>query len=642
MPHPRHRKRPSGEMEAIAVEPDSSEAENLFDEEDMAVHGGTGKLDLDFGEGDFGKAEEDEPSGAGDSEELELDLDLGEADLEITGEDEAPAAGDSEEIELDLDLGEADLEITGEDEAPAAGDSEEIELDLDLDFEGDDGVVAEAPSDGDSEEIELDLDLGEGDFEVAGEEEAPAAGDSEELELDLDLDFEGDDGVVAEAPSDGDSEELELDLDLDFEGDDGVVAEAPAAGDSEEIELDLDLDLDDDKDISQEQEFDLDLDLDLGGVDELEIAEPDIDLGDAKHETDEFDLDLDLDLEGEDSLQIAEPELDLSSEEPEKDEFDLDLEMEDGAVEEAAAETDDLELDFDVVEEPTLEADADAEDGAAEFELTYDEDDLDQADAPMKKEGVLLTQDDAGIDAAFDMAASEKGRELEPDEDETDFEEAFQAEPAAKKEAKKRFSPVILILVLVLAVGGAGAGLTLLGGKKIGLPVIGEVTVPSIPDLNLDALRKIDIPFLEKIPFIGDRFKPKADEMGSLKINIYDPMGKFVINSKSGRLFLIKGSAKNEYQHARAFIIVTGKLYTKGKKLAKTEIVFCGNILPDIDLENLEYEQIRKRLKNRGGNNKSNENIKPGASIPFMIVFSDLPDNLEEYTIEVKGSSPVK
>jgi hypothetical protein len=31
--------------------------------------------------------------------------------------------------------------------------------------------------------------------------------------------------------------------------------------------------------------------------------------------------------------------------------------------------------------------------------------------------------------------------------------------------------------------------------------------------------------------------------------------------------------------------------------------------------------------------------VKPGAAIPFMAVFDSLPGNLDEYSVEVAGSS---
>ncbi|MBU2631823.1 MAG: DUF3426 domain-containing protein, partial [Proteobacteria bacterium] len=44
---------------------------------------------------------------------------------------------------------------------------------------------------------------------------------------------------------------------------------------------------------------------------------------------------------------------------------------------------------------------------------------------------------------------------------------------------------------------------------------------------------------------------------------------------------------------------------------------------------------INKLLEIKEGSHNSNVNIKPGASVPFMIVFSDLPEKLQNFTVKV-------
>ena len=102
---------------------------------------------------------------------------------------------------------------------------------------------------------------------------------------------------------------------------------------------------------------------------------------------------------------------------------------------------------------------------------------------------------------------------------------------------------------------------------------------------------------------------------------------------------MITGRVKNGYPDVRRFISINGKLYKKGKILTQTEKVFCGNVLSDIELSNMDLEAIKKRLSNRVGDNKSNMEIKPGGELPFMIIFSNLPEDLEEFSIEVAGST---
>jgi len=102
---------------------------------------------------------------------------------------------------------------------------------------------------------------------------------------------------------------------------------------------------------------------------------------------------------------------------------------------------------------------------------------------------------------------------------------------------------------------------------------------------------------------------------------------------------VINGTIKNEYDHPRSFIKITGKLYSKGKKLAKEATVYCGNVLSESDLAKMNIAAINKRLQNRFGDNRTNLKLKTGKVLPFMIVFDKLPGNLDEYTVEVAGSS---
>jgi len=110
-------------------------------------------------------------------------------------------------------------------------------------------------------------------------------------------------------------------------------------------------------------------------------------------------------------------------------------------------------------------------------------------------------------------------------------------------------------------------------------------------------------------------------------------------------LFIITGKVKNEFSEPRSFIKVKGNIFAlSGKKnqfkLARSEVVHCGNVLSDIALSKLAMESIQQNLANPSGKNRSNVNVKPGKLVKFMLVFSDLPENMEEYTIEIAGSSP--
>ncbi|MCU0602224.1 MAG: DUF3426 domain-containing protein [Desulfobacterales bacterium] len=154
----------------------------------------------------------------------------------------------------------------------------------------------------------------------------------------------------------------------------------------------------------------------------------------------------------------------------------------------------------------------------------------------------------------------------------------------------------------------------------------------------------MDIPYLSdlEIPFLGKIFQSEPeDTAGNLKIAPAPESvtAEFVDNAGAGRLCVVKGQVRNAYDHPRSFIRVTAKLYDKNKAVAKTATVYAGNVLARPELAGQDLAAISARLKNKNGANNLNVGVKPGAAIPFMVVFDGLPDNLDEYSVEVAGSS---
>jgi len=190
---------------------------------------------------------------------------------------------------------------------------------------------------------------------------------------------------------------------------------------------------------------------------------------------------------------------------------------------------------------------------------------------------------------------------------ETDFDdELTETHPPAKK----GIHPLILGALILTVIAAAGYG---------GYRLLNSMGIP--------------------IPFISQPTASKASDPGNLSIKLLDIDSRFVDNGKIGKLFVITGKVKNEYPMARGFIQIVGKLYTKDKTLAKTETVFCGNMISDMDLEHADSATLGQRLQNRSGDNQINQKVLPGTAIPFMIVFSGLPSNLEEFTTEVLASA---
>jgi predicted Zn finger-like uncharacterized protein len=545
----------------------------------------------------------------GIDDELDLaDLDLGK---EESTELEAPSTNDSEDLNLDLLL-DQDAETQQGDEISDAGAAveETDELDLsDFDLENDDAPAAETASEKDSEDLDFDLGL----------EPETIAGDTENIADELDIsDLEAIIDSEPDEPAENSPAALELDLELEDDQETRAADATAAADDDDELDFsDLENMFESSETPEPSGESDDADELDL----QFNIDEPVTGVSDTSASGDADDVDQ------EDDLLDIEKMLGENQDTAGED-LNSPLEM-DAAPDDASKEEDDLELEFDL--ESELQEKEDFFDGSA----TADE----QLESNLLTSDETGTSDKAGIEEV-DFEEEELQGAVTTDEFATDelleTSDAYDAPPvtdappsapAAMMPKSRSKKPVLVALLLLFLAGGILIVPNILGIK---IPYISDIKIPYLSDLDI------------KIPYLSDKLNPKEkDVAGNLKIV---PLGgtisaRFVNDSQGNQRFVIHGKIKNDYDHPRSFIKVTGKIYQKGGKLAKTETVYCGNMLSDSELTGMKIAAINKRLHNRFGTKKSNLKVKTGKTIPFMIVFDKLPQNLDEYTVEVDGSS---
>ena len=343
----------------------------------------------------------------------------------------------------------------------------------------------------------------------------------------------------------------------------------------EEPELSLDLESDAADSSQAEEEFDIEA---LGLDEELDVGGP-------------VEIKEEAAVEG-----TPKPMEEAASEE-------LDLEAISRAVEEAAEEpegvseetpSEDEVLDFDLLD---AEEGADAEEAAGK-DIEFDGIGLEEEPADEPPEPVV----DEGLE-----------REVEAEEEapEEPVEEEWVPPPVASKAppAQKRVSsPMMIVMVLILLAGGALGGYAIWRGK-----------IPSIPHLT-------------------DAERPSIADPGNLRIAVPEDQAEFVETGKAGRVFVIKGMVRNDYGEARNFIRVKGVLYSKDGKPVQTKTSFCGNVLSDSQLQTLDEASLQMRLQNRFGDQRSNFQVPSGKTVPFMLIFFDLSQDLGEYSVQVVSS----
>jgi len=533
-------------------------------------------LNLDDGMGE-GLDETQTGTGMEDSDDFDFSDVEKMLDIDDSSQADLKADEDADQAEEELEL-ELDIEsMTGEADLDGdAPDDDDLDLDFDLDFEAD--MMEADPAD-------------EAPEETRGEElpegaEPEKSTDDDDLDLDLDLDLEmsleSDDGSDEGGPDEASAQELDLDLDLDLDMAPETDADGPRTEDALAPDVSDDLDFSDMGDMTDaiesgeeaSENLDLDLDLDLEPAPEEDVSPSGED---------------DLDFSGLADMEMATTDED-SEEEPNED---------------AHQEVGDLDLDLD-----SDESALDAEDDYAATEL------MDESSVF----GEALPDDDAS-EQVSGGEETEKIAETLGSDIITDDDMVSGLYGSAGATGKKKSDVLLLILLLIGIITGGVFGAYFLFGNAA-----------------------INLPMLANIPFLGDMLSA-PDSSGTFESNHMKitPLqhtieGKYIKNSKSGTYFVVTGQVKNESDTSQKFIQVKGTLISNGGHVAQTQTVYCGNTFSNTALANLEIEKIKGRLSNRSGDNRKNEHVASGSSLTFAIVFSNLPENLENFSVEVVGS----
>ena len=501
-----------------------------------------------------------------------------DTELEIESSDPDPSGLEPSEFELsDLEMDESDLQIETE-ELDTEFDSDDSDLDMD-DLEIEEDVSDLEMSDSELEIEEHDLEIDENELELESAELTIEDSEFEIESSELTPELKMDDTDIDPEP---DPEDSDLDMDDSFSFDD----DGFGINDDDELQ-------------SQEsQENDgLDFDIEDDGI-EFEVSDEDDDLGGIEFEPLEDDEPVSMEIEGESSLTRENDDAgDENTDEEivEKDEFELEFDIEDDA------DTKDVEEEPSVITpeenfseyDEALNQETEPEDEEAENDEIIEEETIEIDDT--KEDEITTLQEDIQY--------------------EEDVKPMLVPKTSRRKRKKSRLgTPVLLLLLICLLVFGAYIASIMTGYK-----------IPYISDIQ--------------IPFIEQYLKKSVDKASDAKPvpNQKSVNGRFVTNSTAGTLFVITGRVENPSDTAYNQIQIQGALITKDKKATRTKDAFCGNIIPEDMLKTGNITDIHKLLAVKKGASNLNADVQPKTSIPFMIVFSELPEKLQNFTVKVIG-----
>lgn len=243
------------------------------------------------------------------------------------------------------------------------------------------------------------------------------------------------------------------------------------------------------------------------------------------------------------------------------------------------------------------------------------EETVDLDSPPVFKESDEMDMDidkaDDVFDKAFEDALNEDIRNEEVYTEEEDSEDLeTELEKLKIKNKRPGLILILIIAVFILLLGAFSVYLfapgLLPGGSSGVKPPEQEVT----PD---PGNRRLEIEVL------GDSFFP---------------------SNKIGQLYIIKGKVFNNYPQSRSHILIKATIEDEKRNPIDRKLAYAGNIFTENELKDITIEDIEKKLKNKSGEKNSNIDVASQDSVPFMIVFYNLPDSISEYVVETVSSSP--
>jgi len=106
-------------------------------------------------------------------------------------------------------------------------------------------------------------------------------------------------------------------------------------------------------------------------------------------------------------------------------------------------------------------------------------------------------------------------------------------------------------------------------------------------------------------------------------------------NEKIGALLVIEGQAVNGFDTVKELIMLEAQLIDSQGNVLESRQFLCGNTVNLFELQVLSREELESALNARVNVLKYNTNLQPGDEVPFMVVFYNPPEEVEEFVVKV-------
>jgi hypothetical protein len=117
---------------------------------------------------------------------------------------------------------------------------------------------------------------------------------------------------------------------------------------------------------------------------------------------------------------------------------------------------------------------------------------------------------------------------------------------------------------------------------------------------------------------------------------------RYMLRADGQTILVLSGRIRNDFDHSVSRVKLRGTLLNAEKIVLNERRAPAGNLISDYSLRTLPMPEIFSRLQPPDGANGVNLGIKPGAEVPFMLVFDKIPPDLFEYVIDPVGWEPAR
>ncbi len=122
------------------------------------------------------------------------------------------------------------------------------------------------------------------------------------------------------------------------------------------------------------------------------------------------------------------------------------------------------------------------------------------------------------------------------------------------------------------------------------------------------------------------------------QVKIQDVQQRVINNYMLGNIRIVEGTAVNQADFSIARIRVKAELLDAYSVVLDSQVCYAGNILTDDELTNMNEEELLKRLSLPEGRDNNNERVIPNGRIPFMIIFTPVPQSAIKTTVVISGA----